>query len=89
MANKKVSQLTVKSSLALSDIVYIISGGVGFSATLQVLKDTIANASTLAPSSIPASPNSTGTTGTVTWDNNFLYLCVATNKWRRIALSSW
>lgn len=28
-------------------------------------------------------------TGTISWDANFVYVCVATNTWRRSALAAW
>ncbi len=37
----------------------------------------------------PGSANSVGTAGTITWDSNYLYVCVAANTWKRLALSSW
>lgn len=30
-----------------------------------------------------------GVAGQYAWDENYLYLCVATNTWKRVALSSW
>ena len=38
---------------------------------------------------IPASSNDTGIKGVISWDENYLYICVETNTWKRIALSSW
>lgn len=37
----------------------------------------------------PASASATCTTGTWMWDANFEYRCVATNTWKRSALSTW
>jgi len=36
----------------------------------------------------PSSGTDTGTAGQLAWDANFLYICVATNSWKRIALTS-
>jgi hypothetical protein len=41
------------------------------------------------PTSTPTSASATGTTGTVTWDSNYIYICVATNTWKRVAISTW
>lgn len=43
------------------------------------------------PSPFPPPPTSTsaGQAGTITWDTNFLYVCTATNTWKRTALSTW
>ncbi len=37
----------------------------------------------------PASATDTGTAGQVAWDANYVYVCVATNTWKRSALSTW
>jgi hypothetical protein len=37
----------------------------------------------------PLSAFDTGTTGTIAWDSNFIYICVAPNTWRRAPISSW
>ena len=42
-----------------------------------------------ASSSAPTSATSTGTAGTIAYDSNYVYICVATNTWRRVAISSW
>lgn len=33
--------------------------------------------------------NSTGSQGEICWDANYVYVCTATNTWKRSALSSW
>ncbi|MGA1047902.1 MAG: hypothetical protein ACO3UU_07815 [Minisyncoccia bacterium] len=38
---------------------------------------------------IPATPTSTGTKGTIKWNASHLYVCTATNTWRRVALTTW
>jgi hypothetical protein len=40
-------------------------------------------------SSPPASSSATGITGEITWDNDYIYMCVATNTWKRSQLTSW
>jgi len=37
----------------------------------------------------PSSATAQGTKGTICWDTSYLYICTATNTWKRIALSSW
>ena len=37
----------------------------------------------------PASATATGTTGEIQWDANYIYVCVATNTWKRVAISTW
>lgn len=37
----------------------------------------------------PATAAATGSTGQIAWDSNYVYVCVATNTWKRAALSTW
>lgn len=37
----------------------------------------------------PSSSTDSGIAGTITWDVNFIYVCVATNIWKRTAISTW
>lgn len=43
----------------------------------------------ISPPSVPSSASDTGTTGTISWDSSFIYVCVATNTWKRSAISTW
>jgi hypothetical protein len=40
-------------------------------------------------SATPASASATGTVGTMSWDANYIYICTATNTWKRVALATW
>lgn len=53
--------------------------------TVTVAGDSI----TVATSRTPASATATGTTGQIVWDSNYVYVCVATNTWKRSAISTW
>ena len=37
----------------------------------------------------PSSSSDTGTTGQIKYDSNYIYVCTATNTWKRVALSTW
>lgn len=37
----------------------------------------------------PASATSTGKSGQFSTDSNYIYVCVATNTWKRVAISTW
>ena len=37
----------------------------------------------------PSSASDTGTTGDIAWDSNYIYVCVATNTWKRVAIATW
>lgn len=39
--------------------------------------------------STPASASATGTAGSLAWDGSYIYVCTATNTWKRVAISTW
>ncbi|RTL05508.1 hypothetical protein EKK58_07605 [Candidatus Dependentiae bacterium] len=43
----------------------------------------------LSTSKTPSSAADTGTTGDICWDADYIYVCVATNTWKRVAISTW
>lgn len=40
-------------------------------------------------SAAPSTSSSAGLPGDFAWDTNYIYLCVATNTWKRTAVSTW
>ncbi len=62
--------------------------GIGASdpqAALDINSDTIR----LRNSNTPSSATDFGFPGEIRWDANYIYVCVATDTWKRVALSSW
>jgi hypothetical protein len=57
------------------------SGG----ALLQVNGDRIR----IGTAKTPASATATGTAGEICWDANYIYVCTATNTWKRTAIATW
>ena len=45
--------------------------------------------SILNHSGVPASAAATGTAGTMRWDADYIYVCTATNTWKRVAIATW
>lgn len=41
------------------------------------------------PTHTPSSATDTGVTGDIAWDANYMYVCTATNTWKRTPLMSW
>ena len=50
---------------------------------------TISGATIVIPTAAPASASASGTAGTITWDADYVYVCTATNTWKRVAISTW
>lgn len=66
--------LLSNGSLPMSDY----PGDIGLTGNLTV-KNTYA----------PTANNSPGTAGQIAWDSSHVYICVATNSWKRANLSTW
>ena len=39
--------------------------------------------------SVPATASDTGVAGQIEWDSSYIYVCTATDTWKRTALSTW
>ena len=69
----------------------IISAGyVGINTTApQSPLDINGNQLRIRDSFTPSSATATGNKGEICYDSNYMYVCVATNTWKRAALASW
>lgn len=54
-------------------------------------QDTVSIGANLVISNtyVPTLANSAGSAGTIVWDNNYVYICVATNTWKRANIATW
>ena len=68
-------------SLGLGNAAPTISDGLGLHVTGKILR--------LDTSKTPASAGATGNAGEICWDADFIYVCVATNTWKRGAIATW
>jgi len=50
---------------------------------------TVGGTLIVSTSSTPASASATGIAGTVCWDSSYIYVCTATNTWKRVAIATW
>ena len=41
------------------------------------------------PANTPATANANGVPGQIAWDSTHIYVCVATNTWKRASIASW
>ena len=65
--------------------------GIGMAST-DILTDYLdVNAGTfrLRSPTTPASASASGSQGQIRWDANYLYICTATNTWKRVAVATW
>jgi hypothetical protein len=64
-----------------------IDGGAGIAGALHVGGQI--NGLGAVQSGTPASAAATGTAGQIRWDADYIYVCTATNTWKRVAISTW
>lgn len=72
----------------------VMNFAVGGLSTVDMSLDANGNltvSSNLAMTSpaVPSSASDTGSVGTVSWDADYIYVCTATDTWKRAALSTW
>jgi hypothetical protein len=66
------------------------SGNVGIGTTIPTAKfDIDSDILRLRTAKTPASAGAAGNAGDICWDADYVYLCIATNTWRRIAHATW
>lgn len=53
------------------------------------LGQTNVSALNVASTTAPSTATSTGTAGQIVWAAGFLYVCVAANSWKRVAIAAW
>ena len=58
-------------------------------AELEVNGTTKTSSLIITSNSPPASSTATGTKGTITYNDDYLYICIATDTWKRVALSTF
>lgn len=51
--------------------------------------DVVGNRIRVQTAKTPASATDTGNEGEICWDSSYVYVCVATDTWKRTALSTW
>ena len=71
--------------ITVNEIFGAVPANTVFTGTMGV-NGTILNVSTAAT---PANSTATGTQGDIQWDTSYVYVCTATDTWKRIALTSF
>jgi hypothetical protein len=61
-------------------------GDIGFDAGNIIVQGSLVLGNSLAPT---GNSSATGTAGQIVWDSGNVYVCVATNTWKRATLSSY
>lgn len=66
-----------------------VSGSEKFEVDVNGNGDFVGTKVRIRTSSTPASAGANGSAGDICWDSSYIYVCVATNTWKRAALATW
>jgi len=91
---RSVTELPTLSAAAATDLLVIVDkSGVANTKSITVgnfLTNSVsASVDLLKATGAPANSASTGAQGAIRFDSNYLYICVSTNSWKRIALTEF
>jgi len=87
--NGTFNNLEVKSGLSTPKLQGITESSVVANLNADQVDGKHASDFTAAPVAAPKASSSVCTAGSWAYDGNYVYVCVATNAWRRTALSAW
>lgn len=86
--SKKVSELPTAANVASTDRVLVLRDPTG-SPSVRTVNVSIFAANLSLSNSVPANSTASGVAGTIRYDSSYVYVCTATNTWKRAALSTW
>lgn len=62
---------------------------IGANAAPNAMLDVRGNTIIISTARTPASASAAGVAGSVCWDSSFVYICVASSQWKRVAIATW
>lgn len=90
MANTgtKVSALPIAANAASTDRVLVLRDPSG---TPSVRTITVENLSSnlIVSNTVPANSSASGARGYIAADDSYIYICVDTDTWKRVAITTW
>lgn len=75
----------VSKSITLQTLLANLPANTAITGTATVNGDTLI----VTTAKTPASAAATGVQGQIAWDASYIYVCTATNNWKRAALATW
>jgi len=86
--SRKISEVPTAANVAATDRVLVLRDPSG-TPSVRTVNLSVLSANLVLSNAVPANFNSVGIAGTIRHDADYLYICVATNTWKRVQLSTW
>ena len=72
-----------------NNILFMNSGNTGFNTSSPTCRcDINSDILRLRTAKTPATAGSAGNQGNICWDANYIYVCISTNSWKRVAIAA-
>jgi len=81
--------IQVNSNFANITTIGIAVANIKVANEIDAITATISGNLIANSSYVPSSNTSVGSTGQIAWDSGHIYICVATNTWRRANVAIW
>jgi hypothetical protein len=99
LTDNTVTGTTAEFNTALSDGDFATLAGTETLTNKSLTSPTITGTGSIAATDVtaeitlsgsaPSSASDTGTAGDIRYDADYIYVCVATDTWKRVAISTW
>ena len=95
MANKKITELAATAAPVANDVLVIVTDVANTAVTKKVTASNLFNSIPAGKiilantANAPASSTANGTIGEVRVTSTYIYVCTATNTWKRVALETF
>ena len=93
MANVKITELASGIALTGPEVFETVQSATSVKVTADQIKDFTSDEPDLVSprisGTVPASASATGVAGTVVTDSDYIYVCTATDTWKRVAIATW
>ena len=93
LTTNRAGNITISTNNGTNSGTIAITAGANGAITLTpngsgkvVLSTDVVN---ITETKTPASASATGTTGDIAWDADYIYVCTATDTWKRTAIATW
>ena len=93
MADSQVVDMTEATSYTVDDVFYLVDDPNETPSDRKLTADTLFGSIPLDhinfQTKTPALSTSVGKAGDIAWDASYIYVCVSTDTWKRVAISTW